>query len=240
MLMTLSYGGQIFCDFLGYSLMATGCARVLGFKLPDNFHMPYLANSVQDFWRRWHITLSTWLRDYLFIPLGGSRHGAVKTTIALMITMTLGGLWHGASWNFVLWGALHGIALIIHRGWQMIVPEKIIHRRFYKFCSWALTFIFVMLAWIPFRSPDFGTTLQFLMRLSGQGDGISWLNSPAIFCLITLFCWHTGSLLRPGMFSLQSLWHFPRAARPLIILIVMMAIALFAPLRTSPFIYFQF
>ncbi|MCE7766518.1 MBOAT family protein, partial [Pseudomonas putida] len=105
----LAFSGQIFFDFGGYSTCAIGISSCLGFTLPDNFRYPYAAIGFSDFWRRWHITLSTWLRDYLYIPLGGNRHGAARTYMALMGTMLIGGLWHGASWTFVVWGALHGV-----------------------------------------------------------------------------------------------------------------------------------
>ena len=106
---------QIYFDFSGYSDIAIGCARLFGFVFPENFRMPYLATSVTDFWHRWHITLSTWLRDYLYIPLGGSRHGRLATLRNLMLTMLLGGLWHGAQWTFVAWGGFHGVMLCFER-----------------------------------------------------------------------------------------------------------------------------
>src|SRR5271169_3117024 len=112
---TLAFSGQIFCDFAGYSTTAIGAALCLGFFMPDNFRFPYAAVGFSDFWRRWHITLSSWLRDYLYIPLGGNRHGARRTYIALMSTMLLGGLWHGANWTFVAWGGLHGLYLAVER-----------------------------------------------------------------------------------------------------------------------------
>ena len=112
---TLAFSGQIFCDFAGYSTTAIGVALCLGFAMPDNFRFPYAAVGFSDFWRRWHITLSTWLRDYLYIPLGGNRDGAARTYVALMVTMLLGGLWHGAAWTFVVWGGLHGLYLAVER-----------------------------------------------------------------------------------------------------------------------------
>src|SRR5689334_17013974 len=112
---TLAFSGQIFCDFAGYSTTAIGAAMCLGFAMPDNFRFPYAAIGFSDFWRRWHITLSSWLRDYLYIPLGGNRHGEARTYLALMTTMLLGGLWHGASWAFVVWGGLHGVYLSAER-----------------------------------------------------------------------------------------------------------------------------
>ena len=112
---TLAFAGQIFCDFAGYSTSAIGVALCLGFAMPDNFRFPYGAVGFSDFWRRWHITLSSWLRDYLYIPLGGNRHGQARTYAALMGTMLLGGLWHGANWTFVVWGGLHGLYLSAER-----------------------------------------------------------------------------------------------------------------------------
>ena len=113
----VGYSLQIYCDFSGYSDIAIGVSKIIGFDLPENFNMPYLATSLTDFWRRWHMTLSGWLRDYLYIPLGGNRHGRLKTYRNLMITMLLGGLWHGASWNFVFWGLLHGFGLAVNHWW---------------------------------------------------------------------------------------------------------------------------
>src|SRR5205823_7650070 len=111
----LAYACQIYCDFSGYSDMAVGCAKWFGFELPENFRLPYLSRSIAEFWRRWHITLSTWMRDYLYISLGGSRQGGGRTAVNLVATMTLCGLWHGASWNYVLWGFYNGVLLALHR-----------------------------------------------------------------------------------------------------------------------------
>src|SRR5262249_53393180 len=117
-LATLAYALQIYCDFSGYTDMALGSAHLLGYKLAKNFNMPYLAANIADFWRRWHISLSTWLRDYLFIPLGGGRGTDWQPSRNLLATMALGGLWHGANWTFVAWGLLHGTLLVVHRGFQ--------------------------------------------------------------------------------------------------------------------------
>src|SRR5262249_2970883 len=117
-LATIAYALQIYCDFSGYTDMALGSAHLLGYKLAKNFNMPYLAANVSEFWKRWHISLSSWLRDYLYIPLGGSRGTEWQTRRNLLLTMALGGLWHGASWTFVAWGVLHGVYLIVHRAFQ--------------------------------------------------------------------------------------------------------------------------
>lgn len=153
------YAVQIYCDFSGYSDMAIASAGLLGFQLPENFRAPYFATSITDFWRRWHISLSTWLRDYLYIALGGNRRGRVRTYLNLMLTMLLGGLWHGAAWNFVIWGGLHGSGLAFHRRWR---DRPVRWKRLRALAGWLLTLGFVLLAWIFFRAESLGRALEFL------------------------------------------------------------------------------
>jgi alginate O-acetyltransferase complex protein AlgI len=165
-LATLAFGAQIFCDFAGYSTTAIGVAMCLGFAMPDNFRFPYAAVGFSDFWRRWHITLSTWLRDYLYIPLGGNRHGEARTHLSLMVTMLLGGLWHGASWTFVVWGGLHGVYLS---------AERLLRARFpgYRPGPLALlglgllTYAFVNLTWVFFRAHTFAKAWLMLGGMLG-------------------------------------------------------------------------
>ena len=152
---TMAFAVQIFCDFAGYSTCAIGVALMLGFDLPDNFRFPYAAMGFSDFWRRWHISLSTWLRDYLYISLGGNRKGSFNTYRNLALTMLLGGLWHGASWNFVVWGALHGVYLVIERLFKKFIPTHCFwHNRLVKAALVLLTFACVCFAWVYFRAPD--------------------------------------------------------------------------------------
>lgn len=151
---------QIYYDFAGYSLCAIGGALMLGFSLPDNFKSPYAALGISDFWRRWHISLSTWLRDYLYIPLGGNKEGVSRLYRNVFITMLLGGLWHGASWNFVIWGGVHGILLIIDR-WLKARN----YFRLPKVIILIITFVVVSVVWVPFRSSDFITTMGLLESL---------------------------------------------------------------------------
>jgi D-alanyl-lipoteichoic acid acyltransferase DltB (MBOAT superfamily) len=151
------YALQIYCDFSGYTDIAIGLALLLGFQLPQNFRAPYLAQSPADFWRRWHISLSTWLRDYLYIPLGGNRYGAGRTYLNLMLTMLLGGLWHGANLRFVLWGAWHGLGLCIHRLWRYYFPLAEPLRGLPRFWAGVLTFHFVCLGWLLFRADSLNT-----------------------------------------------------------------------------------
>ncbi|MDZ4120975.1 MAG: MBOAT family O-acyltransferase, partial [Candidatus Cloacimonadaceae bacterium] len=156
------YGLQIYCDFSGYSDIAIGLAALLGFSLPQNFNSPYIASSVTEFWHRWHISLSTWLRDYLYIPLGGNRRGKPRQYVNLMITMVLGGLWHGASWNFVFWGFLHGMGLAFDKVWLSL---KISQVRFMKILGTVLTFQFVSFCWIFFRARSFANAWLILDRI---------------------------------------------------------------------------
>ena len=167
---TLAFSGQIFCDFAGYSTTAIGAALCLGFAMPDNFRFPYAAIGFSDFWRRWHITLSAWLRDYLYIPLGGNRHGEARTYLALMATMLLGGLWHGASWTFVVWGGLHG---------SYLAGERLLRARFagYRPGPWALfgfallTYALINVTWVFFRAKTFDKAWTVLRGMfGGNGD----------------------------------------------------------------------
>lgn len=157
----LAYGLQIYFDFSGYSDMAIGLARMFDIHFPINFNSPYQARNISDFWRRWNITLSGFLREYLYIPLGGNRHGEARRVFNLMATMLLGGLWHGPAWCFVLWGGLHGVYLVIH-SWFERLPLRIP-----AILSWALTLMCVLLAWVPFRAAGFAATLDFYRGLLG-------------------------------------------------------------------------
>ncbi len=157
-----AYGLQIYCDFSGYSDIAIGLAYLLGFELAPNFNVPYTAASITEFWHRWHISLSTWLKDYLYIPLGGNRKGKLRQYINLFITMLLGGLWHGASWNFVFWGALHGIGLAFDKLWLGL---KFSQTKLMRFLCVIVTFNFVSFAWIFFRARSFADAWLVLKRI---------------------------------------------------------------------------
>ena len=164
---TLAFSGQIFCDFAGYSTTAIGAAMCLGFAMPDNFRFPYAAIGFSDFWRRWHITLSSWLRDYLYIPLGGNRHGEARTYLALMVTMLLGGLWHGASWAFVVWGGLHGLYLAVER----LLRSRFSHYTpgpFALLMFALLTYFLVNITWVFFRADSFGKAWMILSGMFGM------------------------------------------------------------------------
>ena len=159
-ILSLAYTLQLYFDFSGYTDMARGCARLFNVTIPINFNSPYHATSIQDFWRRWHITLSHFLRDYIYIPLGGSKKGIALTLMNLFITFLLGGIWHGAGWTFIVWGALHGFALVLHRLWQTTAIKLP------KALSWLITFIFVNAAWVVFRAPSLHTAKTILKKMA--------------------------------------------------------------------------
>lgn len=170
---------QIYFDFSGYTDMAIGLARLFNIRFPNNFNYPYRARSMSDFWRRWHITLSRFLRDYLYIPLGGSRAGMWRSSLNLMITMLLGGLWHGAAWNFLVWGGLHGLALVVLHIWQSGQNQP----RLPIVVSWIATQTFVFLSWIAFRAPNLASA-ESVMYALGQLD---FALSPAVVGMVNAF-----------------------------------------------------
>ncbi|ALS97674.1 MBOAT family O-acyltransferase [Lacimicrobium alkaliphilum] len=178
----LAYTFQLYFDFSGYSDMAIGLARMFGIILPLNFYSPYKSASISEFWRRWHITLSRFLRDYIYIPLGGNRKGETKRYTNLFITMLLGGLWHGAGWNFVIWGALHGFYLAINHGWQRVTAnfsEGVRKAGFYVFVSWMLTMLCVVIGWVFFRAVTLDGATGMLQSMAGM-NGVAIPNGIAV------------------------------------------------------------
>lgn len=167
----LAYTLQLYFDFSGYSDMAIGLSRLFNIKLPLNFNSPYKAANIIDFWRRWHMTLSAFLRDYLYFPLGGNRKGPVRRHVNLMTTMLLGGLWHGAGWNFVLWGGLHGVYLVINHGWRTLTGDAGIGQ-LGRIASVGLTFTVVVIAWVPFRANNFDATWAMWNGMVGMNDAL--------------------------------------------------------------------
>lgn len=237
---TLAFSGQIFCDFAGYSTTAIGAAMCLGFAMPDNFRFPYAAIGFSDFWRRWHITLSSWLRDYLYIPLGGNRHGEARTYFALMTTMLLGGLWHGASWTFVVWGGLHGLFLAI---------ERLLKRRFSDFIPGpamlfglgVLTYLLVNVTWVFFRSSTFERAASVLRGMFGLNANAAPLLSTAQIVMPGLIV--LGILLCHALMRERTL-ESTIARVPAWIVAPALALMLFAVVTAQgtgkAFIYFQF
>jgi D-alanyl-lipoteichoic acid acyltransferase DltB (MBOAT superfamily) len=235
------YAAQIYCDFSGYTDIAIGCALLLGYRFPKNFDAPYTATNPQDFWRRWHISLSTWLRDYLYVPLGGSRRGAARTYANLMITMLLGGLWHGANWTFVAWGALHGALLCGHRLWSGIGSKRLQEMRrslAWRWLSRILLFHAVCLGWVFFRAPSFDIAGQILGNLTAPGP-VTLASLPVVLVLIAgLFGQYLPRRLR---FTLEvGIARLPSMIRGAGLACALFAIQVLGPTGVSPFIYFQF
>lgn len=231
------YAVQIYCDFSAYCDMAIGLAALLGYTFPRNFDQPYRASSLQDFWRRWHISLSSWLRDYLYIPLGGSRKGPVRTYLNLFLTMLLGGLWHGASWAFVIWGALHGGWLAIERFWARHRPAGLP-----KAPRWAgilLTFHVVVLGWIFFRAQGEGEAFAYLGQLFA-GDWRNTLVTPLSLVLVAV-----GLAIHavPAGILQQLAARVRHHAAPVIGLslgVLILIVDAMRPEGVAPFIYYQF
>jgi D-alanyl-lipoteichoic acid acyltransferase DltB (MBOAT superfamily) len=236
-----AYAVQIYADFSGYTDIAIGIALLLGFRFPQNFDSPYAAVSVQDFWRRWHMTLSRWLRDYVYIPLGGNRGGALLTYRNLMLTMLIGGLWHGAGWTFVAWGAIHGSGLVAERWWRSrpgyVAPRDTARRR-----AWQrfLTFQFVCFAWIFFRSDSFETASELLRGLfTGWGEP-SPLITPGVLLAIAV---GIGSQYLPARFPQQVMAGFSRLpvlGQAGVLALALMLTHAMGPEGVAPFIYFRF
>ncbi len=229
----LSYAVQIYCDFSGYTDIAIGLALLMGFVFPQNFDRPYRSLSVREFWRRWHMTLSRYLRDFIYIPLGGSREGPARTVRNLMITMLLGGLWHGAAWGFVIWGALHGAALSLEhfrRGRARLLPPVV---------AWTATFLFVSLAWIPFRAPTLDMAWAFARRLATPGPAT--LMTPGIAIAVVGVLALQLAPGRPLDAMRERLVALPAAALGTALAITIVLVAAAVPGNSvPPFIYFQF
>jgi alginate O-acetyltransferase complex protein AlgI len=237
---TLAFSGQIFCDFAGYSTTAIGAALCLGFAMPDNFRFPYAAVGFSDFWRRWHITLSSWLRDYLYIPLGGNRHGERRTHAALMATMLLGGLWHGASWTFVAWGGLHGAYLS---------AERFLRKRFANYRPGAIalilfglaTWMLVNVTWVFFRAKTFDKAWTVLRGMVGANAAAKPILES--FYLISVAVIVGGILLAHWTMRKRTLESVVARAHPAAISAVwaLLAFAIVAAQGSgAAFIYFQF
>src|SRR3954469_4675910 len=268
-LATLAYSLQIYFDFFGYSDMAIGLALMFGIRLPVNFRSPYQATSMIEFWRRWHITLSRFLRDYLYIPLGGNRLGEIRRYQNLLMTMLLGGLWHGAAWNFVIWGGLHGVYLCINHLWRAWRGEGRQPSMLAKGLSWCLTFFAVVIAWVFFRAKTAAGAWQMLGSLFGFEAGSSAYASPGILRVMDLPILVGGDMLLmiggcvvavalaialclpnvPALFGYREYRHAPEQGslvrwRPngawALFTALAFAISLFGMWQRLEFLYFQF
>jgi D-alanyl-lipoteichoic acid acyltransferase DltB (MBOAT superfamily) len=238
-----AYAFQIYCDFSAYSDIAIGCALLLGFHFPINFHAPYFSVTLQEFWRRWHISLSSWLRDYLYIPLGGSRAGPARTRVNLFLTFLLGGLWHGAGWTFVLWGAFHGAYLSLERTARrgLGLPEKPSGNpgRVWAFLGRVWIFQVVCFSWILFRSPNLAVAGDVLRGLCGWGVGSRLFSGTAALVLAVGFLiqFLDGERPRPVWDAVNRWPAWAQGAAAAVILTLILGVG---PSGVAPFIYFQF
>ena len=235
------YAAQIYCDFSGYTDIAIGCALLLGYHFPRNFNAPYTATNPQDFWQRWHISLSSWLRDYLYIPLGGSRCGTARTYANLIITMLLGGLWHGASWTFVIWGGLQGLYLVVHRLWAGIPSAKLQGFRSttaWRWVSRLLMFHAVCVAWVFFRASTFDLAISVFRQL-GSAGGVTLATVPVLIALFLGIMGQYAPLVwRRALESTMS--RIPMALNGAALAVGVVAIEVLGPRGVAPFIYFRF
>ena len=237
LLATYGYAVQIYCDFSAYSDMAIALAALLGFRFPANFNQPYRAQRLREFWQRWHISLSTWLRDYLYKPLGGNRDGRLKTYRNLLLTMLLGGIWHGASWSFVLWGLVHGVARV---GTRELGFLSSLIGRMPRFVQQAGVFLFVTFAWIFFRAEDFGMASLYIGGLgAGWGGGLQQAG-PFVVALIALGL--AGQFTPDALFdrAAMAFARVPSWGLGAVAGIVVALINALGPEGVAPFIYFRF
>lgn len=239
----LGYTMQIYCDFSGYSDMAIGLALIMGFKLGINFDSPYQSRNLTEFWRRWHISLSSWLRDYVYIPLGGNRKGTFRTYVNNFLTMLIGGLWHGAAWKFVFWGAMHGVGLAVHKMCKPLL-KKIPDNWFTIFVSWLLTFVYVSLLWVFFRAASFEDSVQIIGNIFVD---FQWNQIPQFFQARMVWCIMMIALIVfhfvPQRWADKCQYWFvnsPWLVKLIMFLIVVQLVIEFMLEEVAPFIYFQF
>jgi alginate O-acetyltransferase complex protein AlgI len=244
----IGYSVQIYCDFSGYSDMAIGFARILGFKLPENFQMPYSATTISEFWRRWHMTLSGWFRDYVFIPLEiatrGNRNVLLRSSLNLIVTMLLVGLWHGASWNFICWGGILGFSLAIHKAWSAWNPLASFKNNrpfqfFWSLISRALTLGVILLGWIFFRAESWTGAKCYLQRLLIWSHEGTRMFSPNILpMVVVVFVVHL--LVQKDRIWPQEVPNYRFSVRVLSYSILLIILTCFGATDTAPFIYFRF
>ncbi len=240
----MSYSIQILCDFSGYSDMAIGVAKIFGFELCKNFNLPYLSKNPSEFWKRWHISLSQWLKDYLYIPLGGNRKGKNRTYVNLLITMALGGLWHGASWNFIIWGLLHGTALIIHRIYRKSnIRTSLMSRlgrKTYDIVSAVLNFFFISFSWTVFRIESIDDILVVFRKAFLMENGIQYIYVYSVIFIILCIIFYLFYAIKENgdiKYVFLDIGSFKGA---FLFLMELWIILLFGYVGNNAFIYFQF
>ena len=239
----IGYTMQIYCDFSGYSDMAIGLAMIMGFRLSPNFNFPYKSKNLTEFWRRWHISLSSWLRDYVYIPLGGNRRGTLRTYVNNFLTMLIGGLWHGAAWKFIFWGAMHGLGLAVHKA-TMPLTRRLPDRWWIKALGWSITMIYVSLLWVFFRADSWTDSWLIIKNILTDFSldylppflhvRSTWIIMMAV--IITAHALPTRTVNKAGMMFVRSPW----SVKLIIFLTVIQLVLEFKGEDVAPFIYFQF
>ena len=239
----IGYTMQIYCDFSGYSDMAIGIAAILGFNLSVNFNLPYRSKSLTEFWRRWHISLSTWLRDYLYIPLGGNRKGTFRTYLNNFLTMLIGGLWHGAAWKFVFWGAMHGVGLAVNKMCRPFT-ERFDGKVWFSVVSWTVTMIFVSLLWVFFRAPSWSDSVEIIRTIFsdfGADHIIPFLQTRTLWVVMMVLIIVSHSLPGKWYESIDNAFVNSSWIVKLIVFVVVVQLVIeLQSAEVSPFIYFQF
>lgn len=236
-LASLGYTIQIYCDFSGYSDMAIGTARALGFDFNKNFNLPYIAKNIEEFWHRWHISLSTWLRDYLYIPLGGNRKGERRTYVNIFITMLLGGLWHGAAWTFVFWGCWHGIALLSNKAFHKWQQGRRSTIRIPSVISWLLTMLVVVIGWIFFRASTFSQAKLIIKKMMLFEVGIGWYHPFVVSIIVVMIIYH---IFRSANYRRFIVLEPSSVYTPIVLFTMIWLVIIYSPRGFHPFIYFQF
>ena len=243
----VGYSLQVYFDFSGYSDMAIGCAKCLGYDLMRNFNLPYVSKNVTELWKRWHISLSTWLQEYLYISLGGNRKGKFRTNVNLFLTMVIGGLWHGAAWTYVVWGALHGLALGVHKLWMRITGHGRDHKGTFlgNLLSGFVTFLFVTFCLIIFRADSFSTAIKMITAIFTWQNGVmyisSWVVLSAILLAIgTLIAYIKSRKNKTAFDGFYPIVNLDSIGGQIIFFVALGLCIALAYTGTSPFIYFQF
>lgn len=235
----LGYSIQIYCDFSGYSSMAIGVALAVGIQIEENFNFPYISKSVREFWTRWHITLSEWIRDHLYIVLGGSRSGRIRTFLNLSLAMTLCGLWHGASWTFVIWGFLHGLMLTVNRIWResRIKSNLSKFHKCYSFGAWIITVFCISISWVPFRSDNLNQSLSIVKKLFLiNRTGFAWYHPFLLFIIASFFLFQLLHYLKYEFITLP----INNKYTPTILFCLIWLSIVFYPKEFQPFVYANF
>lgn len=239
----IGYTMQIYCDFSGYSDMAIGLAMIMGFRLSRNFDFPYKSKNLTEFWRRWHISLSSWLRDYVYIPLGGNRKGTLRTYLNNFLTMLIGGLWHGAAWKFVFWGAMHGVGLAVHKA-TLPLTRRLPDSWWVRAVGWSVTMVYVSLLWVFFRADSWldswliikNIFTNFSIDYIGPFLSVRWMWVIMMTVIITAHALPSGVIDRLSTAFVRSWW----VVKLIVFLVVVQLVLEFAGEDVAPFIYFQF